>query len=85
MDDERETLTFEEAVKRLPDGNYVHTYRQAGPILVGADHDRAALLEAMQKADAIDVTGPSAQAMHHGLAIFDDLGALFIETRRKDE
>lgn len=79
MEDEKKTLPFDEAVKLLPPGETVHTFRQSGWMMLGADHQRDKLLEAMKAAPEIQVTGPSAQAMKHGLAIHDDTGWLFIE------
>lgn len=78
--DDKELVTLEEAVRRLPDGDMVHTFRQAGQALLGADHERDRLIDAMKNAPQIEVTGPQAQAMGHGLAILDDHGWLFIET-----
>lgn len=80
MDDEKELIVLEEAIKRLPDGDMVHTFRQNGQLLIGADHERARLIDAMRNAPEIEITGPQAQAMGHGLAIRDDYGWLFIET-----
>ena len=76
----RTQIALDEAIKRLPAGDTVHTYRQCGPCLIGADWERDLLIEAMRMAKAIEVTGPQAQAMNHGLAIFDKYGWLFIET-----
>jgi len=78
--DDKELITLDEAVKRLPSGDTVHTFRQGGPYLIGADHERDRLIEAMRAAQEIEVTGPQAQAMGHGLAICDEHGWLFIET-----
>ena len=80
MDDDKELISLDEAIKRLPGGDMVHTFRQGGPCLIGADHERARLIEAMRSAPAIEVTGPAAQAMGHGLAICDEHGWLFIAT-----
>ena len=82
MSDEKEVISFDEAVKRLPNSEEVHTFRQAGLTRLGADWDRPTLLNAMLKAPEICVTGPNAQAMCHGLCIFDDMGTLFIETEK---
>lgn len=71
-------LAFDDAVKLLPQGEQVHTFRQCGLALVGADWDREELLDAMSKSDVIQVTGPLAQRMGHGLAI-NSGGVLFIE------
>lgn len=80
-DDEKEITSFVLAVAQLPDNDRVHTFRQVGGILLGADYGRPALILEMQQAKEIHVTGPAAQAMNHGLAIFDDHGWLFIETK----
>jgi hypothetical protein len=77
---EKEVISFDDAVKHLPDAEQVHTFREAGFTILGADWDKPALLNAMRKAPEIQVTGPQAQAMRHGLCIFDDHGPLFIET-----
>ena len=80
LDDDKELIALEEAIKRLPMGDTVHTFRQGGPCLIGADHERDRLIEAMRAAPEIEVTGPQAQAMGHGLAICDEHGWLFIAT-----
>ena len=78
--DDKELISLEAAIKRLPAGDMVHTFRQGGLCLIGADHERDRLIEAMRNAPEIEVTGPQAQAMGHGLAIRDEHGWLFIET-----
>lgn len=80
--DERETIPYDEAVKLLPDGDEIHTFRTSGAgMLFGADWPRETLLEAMRKAEEIELTGPAAQALRHGLAIMESGSPLFIETR----
>lgn len=81
MNDAKEFVSIDDAIKRLPDGDMIHTFRAGPGVLVGADHERDRLIADMRKAPNIEVTGPGAQAMHHGLAIFDEHGVLFIETR----
>lgn len=44
MDDDKELISFDDAVTRLPPGDNIHTFRQAGPMLLGADHGRTSLL-----------------------------------------
>lgn len=83
MNNEKYTISLEEAIKCLPDRGVVHTFRQAGTCLLGADHERKELIESMSKAKEIEVTGPAAQGMGHGLAICDNHGWLFIETANK--
>jgi hypothetical protein len=78
-------LSFDEAVKLLPDREEIHTFRnpRAG-MLMGADWSREKLMEAMREASEIKVTGPSAQSTGHGLVIDRD-GLLFIEAANHDE
>lgn len=86
--DEKIYVTIEQAITALPEGKYVHTFRQAGFALLGCDWEREDLITALRAAPAIEVTGPTAQGMKHGLAIYDDVGPdpLFIETvTRTDE
>ena len=81
-----ETLTVEQALAALPDGDRIHTFRDSRVALVGADWDRADIEQALREAKAIGITGPMAQGMKHGMQIDRGGGPLFIETRaRTDE
>lgn len=62
-------LSFEEAVRFLPEGDMVHTTVQAGLVILGADYERGLLLREMEKAETIRVSGVHAQSAGHGLAI----------------
>lgn len=84
QDDDKEFLTFDEAVARLPISEMVHTFRQSGFVLLGADWEKEELINALCKAKVIEVTGAQAQAMNHGMAIKDENGWLFIETANAD-
>ena len=77
-------LSFDEAVKLLPEGDSIHTVRNPrGGMMIGTDWGRAELLDAMRKSPEIQVTGRIAQSMGHGLAIDAD-GLLFIEASSYD-
>ena len=78
------SLSFDEAIKLIPDREEIHTFRNPGGMLLGADWDRAKLLDAMRKSPAIQVSGETAQRMGHGLVIEDD-GLLFIEAANYDQ
>lgn len=78
------TIELADAVLLLPAGDMVHTFRSSSFGMLGADWERASLIAAMEKAPAVFLTGPSAQAMRHGVAIEDENGMLFIETRLLD-
>ncbi|MCR4297544.1 MAG: hypothetical protein NUV75_02140 [Gallionella sp.] len=83
MSENNETVSLEDALLMLSDGEKVHTFRSPGVgIILGADWDRAGLIQAMTDAKEILPTGETAQAIHHGLAIRDKTGLLFIETKR---
>jgi hypothetical protein len=86
VSDEAELLTCEEAVALLPDGDTIHTLLDGGIALVGADRDRADILELLKTTDRREVTGPGAQSMGHGLAAWETTAGryhpVFIETRR---
>jgi hypothetical protein len=81
MDTEKIPLTPAEAIALLPDKDSIHTFRQAGGTLLGADWDRKDLIKALNKYDA-EVTGENAQALGHGMAFRDEYGYLFIETKK---
>lgn len=75
------TISEEEAVAKLPDGDEILTVRMLGPLVVGMSEPRADILEALHKADAIYVPGRSARNAKCGLAIVDEVGLVFIETK----
>jgi|APSaa5957512576_1039674.scaffolds.fasta_scaffold177870_2 hypothetical protein len=74
-----DTLTLEQALSVLPDGEYIHTFRGGGTMMLGANWPRKAITEALEGADAIMLTGPVARSMKHGMCI-DDCGMLAIAT-----
>lgn len=76
-----DTLTYEQALELLPEGDSIHTFRQAGPIPIGCDWEREDILDALQF-NTIYTTGDIAQSMGHGIAIQDKKGWLFIETKK---
>jgi hypothetical protein len=82
--DDIRLLTYDEAVALLPDGDSIHTFLDGGTALIGADWDRSAILTLLREAGhEIEVTGPAAQSMGHGLAAYRADGTpVFIETRK---
>jgi hypothetical protein len=80
---ERRFLSYEAAVKLLPNGNKIHTFLNPGTnFLVGADWTRAQILKAFKKYN-VEVTGEHAQASGHGLAFFDGQKHVFVATKQK--
>ncbi len=62
----------------LPDGDEVHTFRSAPGMMLGADWDRQTVIAAMAEC-GVELSGPMATAMGHGLVLFDPK-PLFIAT-----
>lgn len=75
-------LTYEEAEALLAEGDRVHTFRQSSVALIGADWDRADILEAL-RTRRVQEAGPMAVRMGHGLVLQDDRGLLFVATRQE--
>lgn len=72
-------LSPAEAEAMLPEYEVIHTFRQTGYILLGADVARAKILEAFQTFKP-ELSGENATAMGHGIVFFDDHGAMFVQT-----
>lgn len=86
MTDERVELTPEQAIAMLPDGEYVHTFRNTSGMMLGADHDRKDIEREIREAERRELAGGMASSMGHGLVLFPK-GAqyqrdlLFVATR----
>ncbi len=81
-DDEIVLLSYEEAVALLPDGDRIHTFLDASGTLIGANWDRARILDLLEETPRREITGPAAQSYGHGLAAMRDDGVpVFIQTR----
>lgn len=76
----KKILSFDEAVKMLPDRDAVHTLSNPNGMLIGADWSRKRLLDAMAL-HGVELSGPEATRMGHGLAMFDGNRHIFIETK----
>ena len=81
--DEKVFVLVDEAIRRIGDGDYIHTFLQAPMgILLGADWPREDVIELFTShPDAIEETGPIACARGHGLAVWRGNEPVFIETR----
>ena len=77
-----DTIPLTDALRLLPEGDYVHTFLGS----VGCVCQKVHVQEAMAAAPEILKTGPIAQRMGHGMAIEQDNGHLLIRTtKRTDE
>lgn len=69
-DPERVPLTAEQAIESLPDGDDIHTFLNPAPsVIIGADWQRDSVLRAIREAATVEIAGPGARGMGHGLAI----------------
>lgn len=81
------SLTKEEALKLIVDGNKVHTFINAPEVgLIGADWDRQELLKKLDEAESITLAGEIATKMHHGVVIHPKRAKyqrdlIFVETK----
>jgi hypothetical protein len=81
QEDERVKLTIEQFEQMLDvDDGHVHTFRQGGPCLIGADWSLEHALEAARKHGA-ELSGPGATEMLHGAVVIDARGPVFFKTR----
>ena len=78
-------ITAEQAISVLPDGESIHTFYNPGFGLVGADWDKADITDKLRRSDIIELTGPAARGMNHGICTYRkdakyQSDILFIET-----
>ena len=73
-------LTLEEAEGMISKEDRIHTLRQAGIALIGADWSREQIIEAF-KTKKPQLSGKTATNMGHGIAFLDDNESpVFVET-----
>lgn len=82
-DKDRVTLTFDEAVAMLPDGDTIHTFLSGGMALIGADWKREDILELL-KIGKPELSGENATNLGHGIVAWLRSQPLFIETRKAE-
>lgn len=79
-------VPFEWAVAFLPKKPKVHAVRNStAGVFVGASWLYEQIVEAMKNSPWIALTGEIAQGQGYGLAIADEYGFLFIETRARTD
>jgi hypothetical protein len=79
MNDDRKPLSRDDVDKLLAPGDRVHTFKQAGPVLVGCDWDREDLLAQAERGGA-ELAGEQATAMKHGVVVWDGKVPTFCAT-----
>lgn len=78
-------ITTEQAISILPDGDTIHTFYNPGLGLIGADWSKADIIDKLRNSDTIELTGPGARGMGHGMGAYSkdakyQSDILFIET-----
>lgn len=74
-------LSVDEAIKRLPDKDEIHTFKNPfGGFLFGFDFSREELIKAIRAYGGAMLTGEEATSRGHGMAIEWEGDRLFIET-----
>ena len=75
---ERHFLIPDDAISALADGDEVHTFRGTVPgVLIGCDLSRATAAKMIREAKFVEVAGPGAMGMGHGIAVTCDKGTTF--------
>lgn len=81
IEKDKRFITEQEAISLLNDGEDIHTFRNGGNMLIGADHSRKGLLKTIKKYQTtLQIGGEMCRKMKHGLILEDEVGYLFIET-----
>ena len=80
--EQRTKLTVGEALSVLPKGDDIHTFRDGGMCLIGADWSRSDIERVIRESDGAELTGEMARGMKHGIAV-NDGSWLFIATDEK--
>ena len=81
----RRYITAQEAISLLPDRDEIHTFYDEPFGLIGADWDRADVIQKITESDKIEITGEAARSLGHGIAVYNDdtklqSEVLFVET-----
>ena len=72
-------ITHEQAVSLLSDSENIHTFRQSGFGLIGADWSRKGVIDTMKAHEqTLQIGGDQCRKMRHGL-VLNDGDYLFIE------
>jgi hypothetical protein len=77
----KETLTKEQAIELLNDGDDIHTFLNPNGMLIGADMSRKRVIELIEIAETIEIGGPQCVAMKHGLCVRSEGRMYFIESK----
>ena len=78
-------ITAEQAISVLPDGDSIHAFYNPGFGLIGADWSKADITDKLHRSDIIELTGPGARGMSHGICAYSkdakyQSDIMFIET-----
>ena len=74
----RVILSKEDAIKMLPDGDVIHSFKQSGSMIIGCDYTKEKAIGLINSME-VEISGPTATNMGHGLCLNR---TLFLETRK---
>lgn len=90
QDAERRVVPIEEAIRRIGNEKYIHTFMNSAFAIIGADHDRTDLIAMMRK-HGVEDAGEGASGMGHTLVIVNypldgtRVTPLFIEAAKAEQ
>jgi hypothetical protein len=64
---DRRIITVDEAIDLI--AKEPHSFVQAGPMILGCDLSRETAIERIRAADTVEIAGPGARRMGHGLGL----------------
>lgn len=82
----RRFITAKQAESIIAKSTYVHTFANPNGMMLGADWPRHLLMKELTAAppDSIELSGPTARRLNHGIVFHDGKRSLFIETDPKE-
>jgi hypothetical protein len=70
MSADRLIITPEQAETVLPEGEYIHNFKNPVGMFVGCDYERDDAIAALRNAEQIEIGGYQCKAMKHGLVVW---------------
>ena len=69
---ERYYLSYDEAVRVLPNEEYIHTFINNAIGLIGADWEKHEILHKLKNSDVIELCGEQARSLGHGICCYKE-------------
>lgn len=65
-------LSYDEAVRVLPNEEYIHTFINDAIGLIGADLEKHEILHKLKNSDVIELCGEQARSLGHGICCYKE-------------